>query len=57
MKYEGEWLEDKFNGKGKLTKPGEYTYEGFWYNDIKKVLGLKCGKTATDTRVNVLKVQ
>ena len=39
MKYEGEWLEDKFNGKGKLTKPGEYTYEGFWYNDIKEGFG------------------
>lgn len=37
--YEGEWAENKRNGKGKLTVKNEYTYEGDWKLDAKAGVG------------------
>ena len=37
--YEGEWKEDKINGKGKLTIPNKGTYEGDFENGEKEGQG------------------
>lgn len=37
--YEGEWKEDKINGKGKLTIPDKGTYEGYFENGQKQGQG------------------
>ena len=33
MKYDGEWKNDKREGKGTLFRNGRVEYEGFWKND------------------------
>ncbi len=34
-KYEGEWLDDEFKGKGVYKFKNENIYEGLFFNDIK----------------------
>lgn len=41
-KYEGEWLDDKRNGKGKIFSiDGKIQYEGDWVNDLPEGKTLK----------------
>ena len=50
--YEGEWLDDKANGKGKYTHIDGTTYDGEWKND--KQNGHICVLQLEDTKGNHL---
>ena len=32
--YEGDWKDDKYNGRGKMTWPNGKIYEGDWCNGL-----------------------
>ena len=42
VKYTGAWSEDKFHGKGVITKPDGVTkeYDGQWEHNVRKGWGI-----------------
>jgi len=46
--WQGQWLNDMYNGEGKLTQVSSASYEGLWINGSPQYMAVKLVITGDD---------